>query len=252
VLFKMKARILLSLVAVAVSLAGCGAAAPAPTPTTAAIAPTSTTAAVPPAPQEVTFTTEDGVTLSGTLYGTGTTAVVFSHMSDGPRSEWRDLPEQLAERGYMTLAYDFRGRGESGGEFSPPTSPDDLRAAVAFVREQGANSVCLVGASMGSMASAKVAAADRLACLVFVAGTTSWEGLEVTDAEMAANDAPKLFISSEEDAYINETLHLYEAAAPPKEKHIYPGGVHGTNLFETQRFDFPDRIITFVENHAPR
>jgi alpha/beta superfamily hydrolase len=250
VLFKMKARILLSLVAMAVSLAGCGAAAPAPTAAT--VAPTPTTAVVPPAPQEVAFTTEDGVTLSGTLYGTGTTAVVFSHMSDGPRSEWRDLPEKMAARGYMTLAYDFRGRGTSGGEFSPPASPDDLRAAVAFVREQGATSVCLVGASMGSMASAKVAAADRPACLVFVAGTTSWEGLDVTDAEMAANDTPKLFISSEEDTYINETLHLYEAAAAPKEKHIYPGGAHGTNLFETQGEDFPARIITFIQNHAPR
>jgi alpha/beta superfamily hydrolase len=186
------------------------------------------------------------------LYGAGTTAVVFSHMSDGPRSEWRDLPEQLAARGYMTFAYDFRGRGTSGGEFSPPASPDDLRAAVAFVREQGATSVCLVGASMGSMASAKVAAAERPACLVFVAGTTSWNGLEVTDAEMAANDTPKLFISSDEDTYINETLHLYEAAAEPKEKHIYPGGAHGTNLFESQGEDFSNRIITFIENHAPR
>ncbi len=248
----MKVRVIFSLAVVAVLLAGCGSAAPASTPTTAAAAPTPTTAAVPPAPKEVTFTTRDGVTLSGTLYGTGTTAVVFSHMSDGPRSEWRDLPEQLAARGYLTLAYDFRGRGTSGGEFSPPSSPDDVRAAVAYVREQGARSVCLVGASMGAMASAKAAATDRPACLVFVAGTTSWEGLEVTDAEMAANDTPKLFISSDEDTFINETLHLYEAAAPPKEKHIYPGGAHGTNLFESQGEDFPGRIITFIESNAPR
>lgn len=229
-------------------LAGC-ATAPASTPTSA---PPVTQTTGPVEPTEVTFTTTDGVTLSGTLYGAGATAVVFSHMSDGPRSEWRDLPELMAERGYMTLAYDFRGRGTSGGEFSPPASPDDVRAAVAFVRERGARSVALVGASMGAMASAKAAATDRPACLVFVAGTTSWNGLDVTDADVAANDAPKLFISSDEDTYINETLHLYEAASPPKEKYIYPGGAHGTNLFESQGDDFPRRIIAFIEGNAPR
>ncbi|HET9492906.1 MAG TPA: alpha/beta fold hydrolase [Chloroflexia bacterium] len=220
-------------------LSACGTAAPAPT-------------AAPAGARAITFTTEDGVILSGTLRGSGRTAVIFSHMSDGPRSQWRDLPERLADRGYMTLAYDFRGRGESGGEFSPPAAPDDLRAAVAFVREQGAQSIALVGASMGGMASARIAAAERPSCLVFVAGTTSWNGLEVSDAEMAANDTPKLFISSDEDAYINETLHLYDAAAEPKEKHIYPGGAHGTNLFDSHAEDFSNRIISFIEANAPR
>lgn len=244
----MKARILCSLLFLGV-LGGCGTASPvSPTMTLPPATPTTG----PVEHREVTFKTEDNVTLSGTLYGTGTSAVVFSHMSDGPRSEWRDLPERLAERGYMTLAYDFRGRGTSGGEFSAAASPDDLRAAVAYVREQGARTVALVGASMGSMAAAKVAATDRPACLVFVAGTTSWNGLDVTDAEMAANDTPKLFISSEDDTYINETLHLYDAATPPKEKYLYPGGVHGTNLFETQGEDFSSRIMTFIESNAPR
>jgi pimeloyl-ACP methyl ester carboxylesterase len=219
------------------------------TPTTAVPA-TPTAAAV--TPRAVTFTTADGVTLSGTAYGQGATAVIFSHMSDGSRAEWRDLPEQLAARGYRTLAYDFRGRGESEGTFAPDKADTDLRAAVAFMRQKGATDLALVGASMGAMASAKVAATDPPAALVLLTGTTSWNGLTVSDAEMAAIVAPKLVISSEQDGYLAGTLHLYDAAAPPKEKHIYPGGAHGTQLFDVYGDDLTARIVGFVTTRAPR
>src|SRR5215204_815440 len=117
-------------------LAGCGEPPElfVPTVSTPSPAGTSTAAAVTPRP--VTFATEDSVILSGTVYGQGATGVIFSHMSDGSRAEWRDLPEQLARLGYRTLAYDFRGRGESEGSFAPDKADTDLRAAVALMRKE--------------------------------------------------------------------------------------------------------------------
>jgi len=190
------------------------------------------------------------VNLSGTLYGSGSTAVVFSHMSDGDRSEWRDLPEKMARIGYMALAYDFRGRGKSEGSFSPPSAPQDVLAAVAFARREGAATIVLAGASMGAMASAKAAAVGKPAALVFLAGTTSWRGLTVSREELQSS-IPRLFISSEQDNYINGTLELYEWAAQPKEKYIYSGGAHGTELFDSHGDDLTRRTIDFIVRHAP-
>jgi alpha/beta superfamily hydrolase len=171
-------------------------------------------------------------------------------MSDGDRTDWRDLPAQMAGMGYMTLAFDFRGRGESQGSFEPISADQDLLAAIAFVHREGASKVVLAGASMGAMASAKATAVEDVAALLFLAGTTSWSGLTVTQEELQAS-TPKLFISSEGDNYIGGTLQLYEWADPPKEKHIYPGSAHGTDLFNSHGDDLTRRITTFIATHAP-
>jgi alpha/beta superfamily hydrolase len=233
---------LIPLLAIAILLTACGspvASVPAPTPQAA------------PEPRIVTFAAEDGVVLNGTLYGRGRTAVVLSHMSDGSQAEWAGFARVLAERGYMAFPFDFRGRGDSGGSFDPPAAPVDLRAAVAFARSEGAASVVLVGASMGAMASAKVAAVEKPTAVVMIAGTTSWSGLEVSDAELGAIAPPKLVISSERDEYISGTLHLYDASPEPREKYIYPGDLHGTELFREYGDDLTQRLLRFIEEHAP-
>jgi alpha/beta superfamily hydrolase len=209
-------------------------------------APIPTTGQATPGPRSVTFTTEDGLQLSGTLYGQGTAAIIFSHMSDGSRAEWRDLPEKMAGMGYMALAYDFRGRGDSEGTFDPPASNKDLMAAVNFIRDEGAQKIALIGASMGAMASAKVAAVEKTEAVICLAGGISWSGPEISDQELAAISAPLLVITSEEDQFVQDTLHIYEVASSPKEKHLYPGRTHGTDLFDTHGADLSQRIINFI------
>jgi hypothetical protein len=64
--------------------------------------------------------------------------------------------------------------------------------------------------------------------------------------------APKLFVSSQNDAYITETMQIFEDAKQPKELHLYPGSVHGANLFETEYGQYLlARIITFANMYAP-
>lgn len=220
-----------------------GATSPSPTLAT----PTLTA----PQPQEVTFSTKDEVKLAGTFYKGSSTTVVFSHMSDGSRAEWHDVPGLLAARGYSVLAFDFRGRGESEGSFEPSSAAEDLLAAVAYVEAAGAERWVLVGASMGAMASAKVAAVKPADAVVLVAGTTSWRGLTVTDDELAAIKSPMLVITSEGDRYLDGTLHLHDVAGGPKQKHIYDGGAHGTDLLEVFADDFRNRIINFITSNSP-
>ena len=241
----MKARTTALILIGALLLAACRGAPTAPPPAEVAPAPEGV------ASQTVSFTTEDGVTLGGTLYGSGSTAVIFSHMFPTDQTSWTALAKELANRGYMTLTYDFRGYGASGGQKDVSRIDRDLRAAVAFVRQQGATHLVLVGASMGGTATAKVAATERPAAVVIMSAPASFRGLSVSDDEIRAITAPKLFIGSEQDGATRDTLHMFDVASEPKEKHIYPGSGHGTFIFDSQYGDdLTQRLIQFIEAYA--
>ena len=91
--------------------------------------------------RRVTFESE-GATLVGTLYvppGEGRRPAL---VVDGPLTSVKEQAQgnyarALAERGYVTLAFDHRFFGESGGQprqlESPPKKIEDLRSAVTFL-----------------------------------------------------------------------------------------------------------------------
>ncbi len=228
-------------------LAACGT--PPVTPpaeVSADVTPPATLAAE--GARAVSFVTEDGVTLGGTLYGSGPTAVIFSHMFPTDQTSWAAMARELAGQGYLVLTYDFRGYGTSQGKREISKLDRDLRAAVAFVRTQGAAKLVLVGASMGGTATAKVAAADKPAAVVIISTPTSFQGLTVSDDEVKAITAPKLFIGSEGDGATRTTLHMFDVAPEPKEKHVYPGSGHGTFIFDSEYgADLRQRLIQFIE-----
>ncbi len=114
--------------------------------------------------EPVAFDSADGTRLVGWLAtGTRAEAVVLLH---GYRCDRRDVLPQahmLFEAGFTVLLFDFRNRGESGGEFVSLGyhEQDDVRAAVDYLRSRpspGVASIGLLGVSQGG-ASAILAAA---------------------------------------------------------------------------------------------
>jgi len=106
----------------------------------------------------------------------GYPAVVILHGFTGNRAgDHRLLPllsRELMRRGVASLRFDFRGSGESEGDFSEMTvarEVEDVHAAFRFVRELpdvDGTRVSLLGFSMGGMVAALSAAdvqAERLA-----------------------------------------------------------------------------------------
>jgi pimeloyl-ACP methyl ester carboxylesterase len=93
--------------------------------------------------------TADGVTLQGTLYGTGATAVVLAPMYLGTRASWQPFAEDAAAQGYRVLTFDYRGYGSSGGDRSPSNTPADVAAAISFMRQNRFSPVVLIGAELG-------------------------------------------------------------------------------------------------------
>jgi DNA-binding PadR family transcriptional regulator/pimeloyl-ACP methyl ester carboxylesterase len=103
---------------------------------------------------DVTFRAADGVRLAGHVFGRGRVGVVLAHQSNGTVCQWAAYGERLAHLGYMPLALDFRGHGESASaSFEASLRPGgDLAAAVRYLRAHGARKVFLLGASMGGSA----------------------------------------------------------------------------------------------------
>lgn len=199
----------------------------------------------------VTFDTADGATVSGELYGSGKTAVIFSVMGNC-KPGWREFAQVIAAQGFTALTYQWHGCGASGSvdENEIQKFVEDARAAIAFVREQGTEKIILVGASLGGCASAKLVLESQASGLVVIASPPSipqW-GFEIEPDDLNT-DIPKLFITAENDNTVSAdtTRALYDLAADPKEWQTYPGTAHGTDLFEGESGpELQQRILEFI------
>ena len=99
-------------------------------------------------------------------------AVVFLHGFTGSKAEFRRsfvrMARALQRVGIASLRFDFRGSGDSEGEFSamtPTRELQDAREALRFVRRQPGidpKRVGIVGLSLGGMIAAYILGEDRL------------------------------------------------------------------------------------------
>lgn len=242
---------LVSLVALLSACAGASSSVtrpPAPSPT-ATLAPTAEP--TPPA-REVTFTTPDGATLGGVIYGTGRTALIMANQMDGTEVSWMPFAQRAANRGYLALTFDYRGHGSSKGTFDSSKLDIDVRAAMAFMRKQGATRIGLIGASIGGAAVARAASQERVDAVVVISGPIDWPELPVSDTVLARLSAPALFINCKFDAYAGDTQRMYDAAAQPKQLQIYPCADHGTAIVNgTRAQESRQLILDFLASHVP-
>ena len=192
-------------------------------------------------PQErVSFATRDGGVVYADLYGQGDRGVVLAHGGRFTKESWATQAHALASAGFRVLAIDFRGRGQSrGGPRSRSTGDEvhlDVLAAVRYLRETGAKSISVVGASFGGWAAARAtveAAPGEIDRIVLLAHA----GIERPDRMKGR----KLFITSRGDTSGSGALRLpnireqYEQAPHPKELVILDGAAHAQFIFETDQ-----------------
>lgn len=201
----------------------------------------------------VSFATEDGITVWGTLFGEGETAVILAHMGGTTFSQlsWYPFARVVAGHGFTALTFDFRGHGRTEG------SPDqwqlilDMRAAIAFLRGRGFERIVCIGASMGGTACLRAAVETDLAGLVVMASPmTLGPPTRVVPEELAGLAMPKLFICAREDPFevADEIRRMYELSPEPKQIKLFSGNVHGTSLFNTRHGDeLRDLLLGFLE-----
>ena len=200
------------------------------------------------APREVSFPAADGGVIWADLYGAGDHGVVLAHGARFDKASWAKQAEVLAKAGFSVLAIDFRGYGKShGGDRSSPGSGEkyeDVLAAVRYLRENGARTVSVIGASMGGGAAASALIhsqpheIDRLVLLAHV---------PVTEPQRLTG--PKLFVVSRGDSLAPKVEEQFEKAPEPKELMILDGSAHAQFLFETDQGErLLNKILEFLSN----
>ncbi|HEU5198515.1 MAG TPA: alpha/beta fold hydrolase [Ktedonobacterales bacterium] len=223
------ALLLLSLVATA-----CGTATRAPTPT----APPT----IPVTPVNQSFTANQ-VTLSGTLYGHGPIALILSNQVENVSSEWGDVPMQFASRGFAVLTYQYRDTTDDTTRLS------DLQAAIAFMQQQGAQKIVLMGASIGGLVTTVVATQTHVQAIVLLSAPDAYQTILLSAAQAQQITAPALIVESDEDEYLPDAQKIYGWLTAPKTLKIYPDDdSHGVALFANHDDLFP-YVWQFLQRH---
>jgi len=235
----------------AVALSGCGPSSPPPSPGS----------------EPVSFTSAGGIELEGRLFeAEGATAgVVLAHMRPADQSSWFEYADTLADDGYRTLTFNFRGycpggdAGCSQGETDPPVLWRDVVAAVRFLRSTGVPRVAVIGASMGGTA-ALIAAAQptgRIGAVATLSAPIAIDGLDASPAVLSAASAAKLFVAGNADATAAaDAQRMYDLSVPPKRVEILPTENHGTDMLEGNQGPNLRGVLTswlarFLPVHAP-
>ncbi|MCK4658780.1 MAG: alpha/beta hydrolase [Phycisphaerae bacterium] len=115
--------------------------------------------------EEVTFETDDGLTLSGWFLPeeSSNATVVICHGAGANKGNFVEFMNIFHGRGYSSLIFDFRGHGASAGHTSTfgLFETADVTAAVDWLKERQpeyARHVFGLGSSMGAMALVRSAA----------------------------------------------------------------------------------------------
>ena len=125
-------------------------------------------------PKKIWFKNSKGQRLAGKLWTPKKYkhTLVFAAGIGWVSAEWETTPSWpagFAKKGYRVLTFDFRGRGESEGDFletTLTTNIADLTSAINFLDSD----VTLIGASFGGTASICIAAKNkRVKCLITMA-----------------------------------------------------------------------------------
>lgn len=218
-------------------LAGCDEGAPQTSAFSTAHPGSSASLTTTAGARAVEFSSEDGLALHGTLFGSGSSGVLLAHMYPADQTSWWDTAERMAQEGYLVLAFDFRGYGESEGERDIARLDRDVRGGVSCLRVNGASQFVLVGASMGGTAC--LVAADalqslssvRLAGVATLSAPVEFKGLSAEEA-VPRLVIPLLFIAAEGDVGAEGARQLNELAGDNAQLCILTGSEHGTQLLE--------------------
>jgi len=200
-------------------------------------------------PAVVEIATPDGETLAATISAVpgAKVTVVLAHMRGADRSTWDPIIGPLNEAGNTTLAFDFRGYGDSTGERDTRLDTD-LAAAVSQARSDGASKIVIVGASMGGTAVLEGGARLDVDGVVAISAPSEFLGLD-GGAGAALLNVPTLLVDSDGDHPYVDQLSAIEATTGASIV-TYDGSAHGTAIFATHGPELTTLITDFVDRVA--
>ena len=167
----------------------------------------------------VSLTTSDSTTIAAHTWGEGDKGVVLVHGANESAESWAYFADRLATRGFHVIAVDLRGHGASAdaATLSSETWPkmvEDIHAASAWLRENGASSVHLVGAEVGANLVVHAGASDEAVTdIALLSPGMNLEGIASPTMMETYGDRPSLIVSSTGDGYGARSAGILESKA---------------------------------------
>jgi alpha/beta superfamily hydrolase len=187
------------------------------------------------------FGTEDGVSLEGELRrpetpAVGSAVICHAHPRHGGSKDhpilWA-LRNELASRGLVVLAFNFRGTMRSGGTYGAGhTETKDVDAAIGRVREESPGPTIVCGWSFGANVALREALTDeRVGALALIALPLEPADIEIPPtprpSELRTFASPTLLVAGEGDVYCpRPPLEALGAAMSKAEVVVVPGTDH--------------------------
>ncbi len=222
--------------------------------------------------EEVTYPTEDGLTLTAWFVPaagdeSSGTVVVFNGNA-GNRANRTPLAEAFARRGYAVLLVDYRGYGGNPGRPSEEGLAADARAGVAYLKTRpgfDSNRLVYFGESLGAGVALGLVGHQEPAALVLRSPFTSlpdiasvhypflptslllWDRYPNLETIRGIN-VPVMIIAGSEDSIvpIEQSDKLFEASPEPKRLLVIDGADH--NDFALTAGDrLVDEVVEFLD-----
>jgi len=201
--------------------------------------------------RNVTFHSDDGRTVTGTVYEAShvpAPAVVLVPTLGHPRDEWQAIAQHFADQNITALTIDLPGA----------TAPDDakalagwsvvVRASVNWLTSQSTvrpSGIAAVGASLGGTLAATAAAADpRIRAVAIISPSEEFRGVRIESSLKQVGSRPVLFVVSRRDPYaVRSARGLTKDAPGPRETFFGDAASHGVPLLTAE----PDLARMLVE-----
>ncbi len=272
---KLKNILVILVIIALVGIAGCGEekTQTITTPSTDSAQPAavekteapSVPAKSPPPKREVTMEdvdlkTSDGINLKGTYYkGTTNQGVILLHMLNKKRATWKEFAKDLQDTGYHVIAIDFRGHGDSDGDWDDFSSNEfedrndfvdmeyDVAAAAAFLKKKATWPKTIIGASIGANIALRYAAnTPEVEKVVLMSPGLSYKGVRTNEASMAYHGEVLMVGSTDDVPYVEANEKLNNKFVGKHKTFEYMGSGHGTDLFKLES-GLSARIIGWLE-----
>lgn len=183
-------------------------------------------------------------------------AIILLHMLGKDKSDWVDFARKLQKEGFAVIAIDFRGHGDSDGNWQKFEEKDfndfilDVEAAKEFLSRQpkvNINSLSIVGASIGANMAVKYSLQNELKTIVLLSPGLNYRGVNI-EKDISSLKIPIFLSASEEDKYSSESSKkIHELLKTTSEFNLLSNAGHGNNMFVVP--ELSDKIIKWLKKN---
>lgn len=196
--------------------------------------------------KDISFTSADGGNIQGSLFGVYPDIAILAHGRVFNKESYYDLCDVLLKNKISSLAFDFRGYGNSKpGSAGHDAYGEDIIGAITFAKSQDfIKNITLLGSSMGGGAvlnASKLYKPSEIKSVIALSPVFT-EGVDFIDV-------PIHYLGSENEKFADGIRKMYDMTKSPKTIHIFKGAAHAQNIFATESKDeLISLIISYIKD----